>query len=837
MQRNIFSPRVQVPAEDMLSRFFYSAARVILVVVFSLLPVVFVSSVPLGIGPVKAFFVVIGVYAALIFTALSILRSGKINLIFPVPIILFWLFACMSVAAALLSGDRHDSLFGAGLEIHAASFFVLLAVVMTMSLVFRGAKKSFRALFGIGAIALIVTYTHFFLRLVFGPEYLSFGVFNSLTTSLIGGLNDLAIYAGGALLILMLVLHHYVITFWAKAFAFVILLSSLAVLMVVNFSFVWLIIGFFSLLVFLYLISKDTWLRSTDTHELAERQVSRFTLFCVAVICLLSGAFIVSGDYLGTRVAALTGITYLEVRPSLTATLEITKAVYGEDMFFGIGPNRFEDAWRLHKNPVITETQFWNTNFTSGSGFVPTLFVTTGIVGTSFFLLFIGGLFYTGFRVFYQATLADVRSRTINQLSFTIMSYLWLIAFVYTPGMSILLLAAFATGLFLAVTWNDTVGKNKTIDIVENRQYGFPFIAAVLIVIIGATAIFIAVNKQVIAQVIFNETGKVFAADGDFLKYDQSLAKVTDFNNIQDTYVAKRAELRLLELNRLLLVQEPSAEEQKNFELLLSEGIQLAEQAIVLDNTNPYNYALLGSILGVVNAKLFEGLEERRENTFNQAKLLDPQNPEYPALQGQLAARFGEVDKARQFLNESLQLKSNYTDALFLLSQLDIQAGNATSAIATTQAIVDLDPYNPARYYQLGLLQLAAGSLAEATLSFEAATLLDTNYANARYMLALAYLDSGRREEALTQLQLVAATNPDSEELRALIREVESGDYRGSGAMIPLKEQTTIQREEDVTLTTDAPETDLVSPVNTPPRAEVSDQASQNEEQNNVDAQ
>ena len=86
--------------------------------------------------------------------------------------------------------------------------------------------------------------------------------------------------------------------------------------------------------------------------------VTRFAFSIIGLVCIVSGAFVVSGDYLSTAVNKYSGINYIEVRPSLTSTIDLTRAVYSENALLGVGPNRFEDAWRAHKDPVINQTIF-----------------------------------------------------------------------------------------------------------------------------------------------------------------------------------------------------------------------------------------------------------------------------------------------------------------------------------------------------------------------------------------------------------------------------------------------------------------------------------------------
>lgn len=834
MQRNIFSPKVQGQSDDALSTFFYKTAQIIMVTVFGLLPLFFIPSIYVSLGSMKSFLVIVGIFATVIFAALAILRSGRVKLILPLPLILFWVFSFSAIASSLLSGDVVDSLFGASFDTQTSGFLILLASIITACLVFVHEKTAFSRFVWLSILSLVVVYSFTLIRLVTGPDFLSFGFFNSNLTSLVGSLNDLALYVSLVLLIVLLVVNKLPDNIFIKPLLGILTISSLLILAIVNFSFIWIALGFFSLLTFLYLVSRDTWLKveEEEVGALPSAPVSRFTLFMVALITMTSGAFIVSGDFLGAKLSQVTGVSYVEVRPSLSATLAVVRDVFETDALFGIGPNRFEDAWRLHKDPVINETQFWNTQFVSGNSFVSTLLVNTGLAGLVLFLAFIISFVYTaGYKLFFAKQVVDIGWQLVGNITFVGACYLWIMSFLYSPGPFILLLTALMTGLAIAAGVTLAPDSQRVLNLAHSRHHGLLIMASVLVTIVASTVLFISANKQFISQVLFFNGVNAYAANQDVTAYDRVLERVSNFNEANDGYVAERARLRLAELNRLLGMTQPSEDDQRRFEATLVEGIALAESAIARDASNPYNYGLLGSFYGFINPSLYEGVLERRENAFNQARKLDPVNPEYLVLQAQLVARLGELGKARGYLTEAVQLKRNYTDALFLLSQLDVQEGNATSAIATTKSIITLEPRNPGRYFQLGLLLVATGDLSGAIEPLESAIILDPNYANARYVLALTFLDLGRAEEALAQLKMVEVTNPDNTELKNLISQLESGSYSSkiNEAEVPALKDGVVQNLQDGVLTTTSPDTNLVTPINTLPRGEEEEGADEEE--------
>jgi tetratricopeptide (TPR) repeat protein len=811
MEPNIFSPKIQQINKDGLEGFLRSLSQSALILVFGLLPFFFVPGIYTSLGFTKFYFVALGIFAAFALLSLSILRSGSIRIVTPLALIFLWSFTLLAVASSLLSGDRQDSLFGNALEIHTSGFMVMMALVATAALAFSGSKSAITRLFsGLAVGALILQLFHVS-RLIFGPEFLAFGLFTSSTSSPIGSFNDLAIFSGLIILVSLIVLQQVSTHVVGKVVSTFLILSSLLIMIVVNFGIVWLTVGFFSLLVLLYLVSKDTWLKKSDEETVP---VSRFVLGMVGVICLVSAAFVISGDSLGGLVSRVTNISYLEIRPSTSATLDITKAVLSENALFGIGPNRFEDAWRQYKNPVINETVFWNTNFAAGNGYVPTLFATTGLAGGVMLILFLGSFIYLAYRTFFVVQIKDYGWYLVGTVSFASAIYLWFMAIVYVPGVVILLLAALMTGLSMAVYITATPNTGVQIDVSTHKQYGALLIAFVLVVIISSVLSIITVSKQYLAGVGYANTVRDFRAGADLQATDNGLSAAQALF-AQDLFLNERAQLRLAELARLSSV-EPASFDEQQYSNVLAEGIGLAEQAIRIDFTNPNNHLVLSRFYGLLDPTQFEGARERTDLAFSQAITLDPTNPSYNLEKAQYNIRLGDLTAARSNLQEAIRQKGNYTDALFLLSQLDIQEGNTESAIAVTRSIISIEPNNPTRYFQLGVLLATTNNLPVAIQAFEAAVSLDTNYANARYFLALAYLDSERTEDALSQLRIVEESNPDNETVKVLIEQVTSGTYQKEDKIfgVPVQNTQTVSQEDDITTATEVPDTDLVTPLN-----------------------
>lgn len=809
-----FSPKLR-GGSDVIERWLLSAAQYVLLVAAVLVPIWFWPQAQLSLGFTKSFEMMVGVAVATIIFSLFVLRIGVVRIVAPLVLIPLWGMALVSFASALLSGDRFDALLGDTMQIGTAGFIAVLALTTTGAALILDSKSAvMRFLLSFSILAFVLQAWHV-VRLLVGPEFLSFGVFGTNTVSLLGSFNDMALFSGLIIILSIVALLQLPIRGLALGFVGVNIALGIFLLAVINFFLVWLVIGFFTLLVFLYTLTRDRLLGAREGVAVAV--LSRPVLVIVGTVCAISAVFVVAGSYLGTTLSTALSVQYIEVRPSFPTTLDIAGAVYRDDgAFLGVGPNRFEDAWRSHKNPVINETLFWNTSFTAGSGYVPTLFVTLGIVGGIICLIFLGALGLVGYRSLVTAGSADPFWYFVATAAFAAAAYIWGMSFLYVPGTALLLIGAFFAGLVLAAYGQLVPAAVRVYSFTDNRARAFVLIAVVMTVITLLIAALFIVSKQYVAHVVYANAVAEAAANPNAEQLDIELQRATNLYE-SDLFITQRVQLRLGIIRGLLDIQEPSPADIERFNAAAVEALALAGQAVTNDTSNPQNHLLLGSVYGVLSiAGATSTTRELASASFARARELDPQNPEYALIEAQLSAREGNLERAREYLNQALTLKRNYVDALYLLSQVEVSQGNTEAALASARAIVTIEPENPARYFQLGALLLGNRDLAGAREAFSVAVAIDTNFANARYLLALIDLEEGNRDAALAQLKVVQATNQDNVQLAALIGQLESGQTVPPplGITTPVDEPAVSVDSEGVTTTDTPPDTDLIVPVN-----------------------
>jgi len=810
------APIASQSSPDQLSAGLLRGARLTVVWFTFLLPIFFLPGLWGSLGFQKVLLALGAVVLVLITLSLLMLRTSQVRTVLPIPLWCFFGFIGVATASAIFSDSPAVAFRGSVLETGTVAFFVLIAGVMLLPLVLQQSKKymlwSLQALVVSSLMVLVYSVT----RLFFGPV-LAFESFGLVTAGPVGVFNDLAVFAGLSILVSLIALLQLPLRISLQALLLVVVSLSLIVLAVVNFSLLWFVTGFFSLLLLLFVVSRDH-LFALESEQATPPAPHNYMLFATTVLVgVVSAWFIVLDNVATEQINRWLDVPYLEIRPSFLLTVDIAQAIYQDDLLLGTGPNQFVNAWRQHKNPAINDDIYWATDFTAGSSYGTTIAVTTGVLGFALFILFQAWYGWFGFKMLVLSHRPDPFWYFAGAASFAGAAFLWLTTYLYVPGVTILLLAALLTGLsFVAgsILLPKTV---RLIPLVCNRRRGFGLMALAILLISGSVGALFTVGQQYAARATFNQTQ---ATATDIAVLDQ--AALAAYAQYPDTkFLAVRARIALLEMNQLVNIladtQDPTEEQQQVFLNVSARALAILNQAVTQDSENPAHQAILAAVYNNLAIAGEPNALDRAATALERAQALDPKNPTYHLISAQMAARRGDVTTARESLESALQMKRNFTEALFLLAEIERAEGNIQAAIETTQAITRLEPDNPARQYQLGLLFVAAENASDAQTAFGRALQIDPEHANARYSRALLLAQAGDVETALDELRLVQIENQDSELLSTVITQLEAGTLprqNTAGAVdLPVSELTPQTADETVTSTI-LPESNLLTPLN-----------------------
>lgn len=812
-----------------------SYAQNILVVVFGLLPLIFIPSSIAPFEYTKAIVVIGGLFLALVLYSLSVLRSGTITFGISYPLLALWGVALVAAVSSLLSGDFRDSFVGDLFSIHSTVFFVVLALIPTVWVILKPNKTAVMRMYLFFAVVTIILVLFHVLRLFFGPSFLDLGVFLSPVATPVGSWNDLALFLGLTIILSLVALEYLSLTKFGKGLFYSIVVLSLLMLGVINFFMVWLVLGLVSLVMVVYTLGKD---KFTDAESplpnsvgmaIQDKKRSSVSIGIPLAVFLVSALFVVGGAKLGGFIASYTNVSYVEVRPSLEATADIARNVYSENALLGIGTNKFTDAWRLYKDVSINTTPFWNTNFNAGSSYVTTFFVTAGVLGGLVWILFFLLYLITAVRGLISAKSNDRIWYFIGVSSFVGALYIWGMSILYVPGVVILLLGALCTGISLYAINMLRGDHGRVVVVGKNRGTGFLLTVVVMLVIIGSVSVLYAAGRHYSSVYTFNKSVRSLNQAEAVEKIEEEVISAYRLFT-SDIFARRIAEIQLAKMNSLVNVPNPTDEQARQFIIARDNGLEAAQVAIQLDAEEPDNWSILGGIYGALAIAGFQDAKELSLDAYSRAMEFNPQNP-LPHLESSVVeARTGNTEAARSFVEAAISLKPNFAEALYLLTQLEIQSGDVEAAVLSTRALIAIEPQNPLRYYQLGVFESALQNINNAITAFESAVTLDPDYANARYLLALAYDEVGRSEEARAQLERVLELNPGNENVMTLIRVIESEGSLQSLREPPVptvNEAEPATDESGVVSTTQESETPLITPVNTIPDAGQSQQVAE----------
>ncbi|MBT3282685.1 tetratricopeptide repeat protein [bacterium] len=755
---------------------FENLALYFIIGVMFLLPIFFIPSLSVPFSFTKSLLIFVSILVAFFLFLISKLKRREIVLPRNGIALVAWALPAAYLLSALFSGNGAVSYLGQGFEIDTFGFIAIMALMLSLVPLLLKTKGSvFRVHIAL-ILSLVILVLFQGLRLMFGADFLSFGIFTTPTANLLGKWNDLGIFLGLTTILSLITLEGLSLNKLLRLILLIITAVSVIFLAIINFFPVWIIVGLFSLGLLVYSFSKKRFkLGENDSKTMVKSKA----FIPSSIVLIISIMFIVAGSFFGGYTSSLFSVSQIEARPSWQSTVDITKQTYSESLLFGSGPNTFSSQWTKLKPQSINNTLFWNIDFESGVGFVPTSFVTTGLVGGLAWIAFFVFLLYSGFKNLIVSAIEDRASYYLSVSLFLGAIYLWVFTIIYIPNVVIVTLAFLLTGMYIAsLRHRPSAPIEKRIDFAANPRIGFISILALTVLLIISAVSLYMVGGQYTSAVAFQGSLVAANVDGNIDKAEEKVLGAIKLGN-NDRYYRLAAEINLARINAVLSDAQKDIEERRTeFQTILASAISNVQKAIEIDNKNYQNWTMLGRVYGSVVPLGVEGAYESAQRAYAEALALNPHNPEIflTLAQLELARDADNVDGAKEFIGLALQKKNNYTEAIFLLSQLEIQVGNIEGAIRSVEAAVVIEPNNPTFFFQLGLLQANAGDGTKSIAALERAVELNPQYSNARYFLGVNYFNVDRVAEAIIQFTEIAKLNPGNEDVKAILEGLKAGE-------------------------------------------------------------
>lgn len=755
-----------------------------------LVPVFFLPFFNISPDVSKSVFISTFVMVAFFLWLIARLKDGRF--IFPKSIILIAgaLIPLVFLLSSAFSDTPKVSFIGLGYEIGTFTSVLILYILMFLSAIFFQQEKRITRLYSVILLSAGIVFLYQFLRFIF----LSFGlpfaeVFTILPENLIGKWADMAIFFGLTSILSFVTLELLSLSKKTKLALRFILAISIFVLILINLKLSWIIVGFFALVLFVYTISFGN--SNNDIVKNGERKIPAIPF----VILLLSLFFVLAGGVLGNLMYSYLNIPQEIIRPSWGQTLEVAKGALIENPIFGAGANKFGTQWLLFKPSEVNNSLLWNIDFSSGVGLIPSLMVVTGGLGILAWLIFLGVFLYQGIRSIFLVRINESH-QYIMLSSFLAALYLWVFSFFYVPNITILFLAFLMTGVFIASLVKAGIIKNYNFSFLEDPRVGFVSVLVLILLIISSVTGGYVLFQKFISVGYFQRSIVAFSVEGNLDKAEQSIVSAIKLNE-NDLYYRTLAEMNLTRV-RVVLSQSDVSEDtvRAQFQAISQAAVQNALTATEINETNYLNWITLAKVYGsLMQFSAPEGFYENAKLSYKKASAVNPYSPSIILAQAQLEVAAGNNDSAKEFIAQALNLKNNYTDAIFLLAQIQENEGNLNDAVSSLEVASFVSPNNFGIFFQLGLLRYKNSDYRGAVSAFERAVELNPSYSNAKYFLGLSYSKEGYRKKAIEQFEQVLLLNPGNMDVEKILKNLKNNRRPLSG--VENGESLLVENEEE----------------------------------------
>ncbi|OHA63242.1 MAG: hypothetical protein A2842_00405 [Candidatus Wildermuthbacteria bacterium RIFCSPHIGHO2_01_FULL_48_25] len=466
----------------------------------------------------------------------------------------------------------------------------------------------------------------------------------------------------------------------------------------------------------------------------------------------------------------------IEVSPSVQGEFSILQSVLKENPITGSGPGTFVFDYTKYHSPTLNQTIFWGTRFGSGASELLDWTITKGVLGGLALLSLLGALLYFGVK-----NLAKGQGGTSGMLGLGIFASLaaLVVAFVMYPSNFTLW---FVFWVLLGGFVLTLAGEQKRISLAPPS-----FLAVVssftflLVLIFGLGLVFVGGQKY-IAEAKYVSAVRL-VNNGNLQEGIDRLLSAVRLNPSVDIYWRDLSQLYLNQVNQISQDQNLKQEERtQQVQTAITNAVGAARQAVAVSPGNIANWNVQGFVYR--NLLAVPGADQVVFSSYEKAIELDPASPfswtelarayivQAQTLQNQQDAaekRAGALNKGLENLAKAIELKADYAPAHFLTAVILDQQGKTKEAIAKLVETKAVAPNDLGVAFQLGVMYWQDEQLLNAQKEFEAILAREANHANAMYMLGQVYDRQGNRAKAKEVFQKVADLNPDNEDLKKIL--------------------------------------------------------------------
>ncbi|MDP3645480.1 MAG: tetratricopeptide repeat protein [bacterium] len=740
------------------------------ILIAALMPIFVVPVQWTTIPQAKILFVSVLALIALVAWVVGRLAEGSVTI--PKHVLLWGgaLLPIVYVISAGVSNNVWSSLVSGNVAADTAVIISLWYILLALTaLVFSKTSASMTDLLRAILIGFLVLALFQIARIV-APSFTSLGGYlTGNSSSIFGSWHDLGIVLGLGIFLVLALWDTHIAPGWWRVVLAVTGLASLFMLIVINSVDVWFALT--ALVLFYALLRWSMVWRTGTTLHLALLEKVVFIPILLAIFFAACGYWSATVyQYLPSQLQ----VVQLEVRPSWQGTYLVGQKALSSPRAFmlGSGPNTFDRTWGLFKPTGVNITDYWNTDFNAGVGFIPTTFVTTGALALLAWMVLVLGLLWSALRLLLRhgATPHGVLGAVVG-------GALYLMAFqiMYVPGIALTALLFVLIGMVVALEAHVVSRSPLSVDVHAGSIVGIAGAVIAVLTIVFLSLAPVTAARAIVSNLYIQRASFEYGATGNL---DHSLVLVQKALTVfpeNDLAHLAAVEIGLLQFSKI--VGENKTDDaartslQENLQTTISHGLS----AVSIDSADYHNWLSLAVLYKNLAGVGIEGAYANAKGAYERSINENPTNPLPHVQLAQLALAENDQATARSELDKAIALKPNLGAAYYVRSQIEVGVGNYPQAIDDASKATQFAPQDPVGWYNLGAVLYTAGSYDLASQALEQAMSLQNNYANAIFLLGLSLDKLGRREGALQAMQAVSTLNPNDESVQHILENLEAG--------------------------------------------------------------